>query len=100
VSTRTDKPYRELGKVLDAMARKRDVRGPYAIAKRVTEVSGHSVSGQAVSRYFHDGVKPRPAFMSAFATAFDLTEEERDELAWIYTYGSTGLRTIADNHRP
>jgi hypothetical protein len=84
------KPYTELGKVLDAMARERDVRGPYAIAKRVEEVSGHRVTGQAISRYFHDGVRPIPAFMNAFATAFDLTEEECDELAWIYTYRSNG----------
>jgi hypothetical protein len=94
VSPQTDKPYSELGKVLDAMARKRDVRGPYAIAKRVSEVSGYSVSGQAVSRYFNDGIVPRADFMSAFARAFDLTEEERDELAWIYTYGSTDLTAV------
>jgi hypothetical protein len=90
----SDKPYSELGKVLDAMARKRDVRGPYAIAKQVSELSGHSVSGQAVSRYFNESTRPRPDFMSAFATVFDLTEEERDELAWIYTYGSTDLSLL------
>lgn len=48
VSQKTDKPYGQRGKVLDTMARERDVRGPYAIAKRVQEVSGHSVTGQAV----------------------------------------------------
>ena len=90
MSTRADKPYTELGKALDAMARKRDVRGPYAIAKRVEEVSGYKVSGQAVSRYFHDSVQPKPAFVNAFARAFGLTEEERDMLAWVYTYRSTG----------
>ncbi len=90
VTTQTNKPYTELGKVLDAMARKRDVSGPYAIAKRVEELSDYSVSGQAISRYFNDGVQPKSAFMNAFATAFDLTEEECDELAWIYTYRSNG----------
>jgi hypothetical protein len=89
VILQSDKPYTHLGKVLDAMARKRDVRGPYAIAKQVEKVSGHRVTGQAISRYFHDGVQPKPAFMNAFATAFDLTEEECDKLAWSYTYGST-----------
>jgi len=87
MSPKTDKPYSELGKVLDAMARERDVRGPYAIARRVQEVSGHGVTGQAVSRYFHDGVWPRPAFLRAFAAAFELSVEERDRLAWIYAYG-------------
>jgi hypothetical protein len=88
VSSGADKPYSELGRILDAMARKRDVRGPYAIAKQVTSVSEYEVSGQAVSRYFNEGVQPRPAFMSAFARAFGLTEEERDTVAWIYTYRS------------
>jgi hypothetical protein len=91
VSTRADKPFTELGKALDAMARKRGVSGPYAIAKRVEEVSGYNVTGQAVSRYFNEGVQPKPAFMSAFARAFNLTEEERDMLAWVYTYQSTDL---------
>jgi hypothetical protein len=90
MTPRTGEPYTELGKVLDALARKRDVRGPYAIAKQVTSVSGYRVTGQAVSRYFHDGVQPKPAFMGAFTRAFDLTEEERDMLAWVYTYGATG----------
>ena len=87
MSPKTDKPYSELGKMLDGMARDRDVRGPYAIAKRVHEVSGHAITGQAVSRYFHDGVSPKPAFLRAFAATFELSEEERDRLAWIYTYG-------------
>jgi hypothetical protein len=89
VSTRTDKLYGELGRVLDATARERDVRGPYNIAQLVTVVTGYKVTGQAVSRYFHDGVQPKPAFMSAFARAFNLSEEECDELAWIYTYGGS-----------
>jgi hypothetical protein len=87
VSTRTDKPYRELGTLMDDIARKRDVRGPYNIARRVTSATGYKVSGQAVSRYFYGESWPKPAFVSAFARAFALTKEERDALAWLYTYG-------------
>ncbi len=87
VNTRTDKPYGELGKLMDSLARKRDVRGPYNIAHVVTSVTGHRVTGQAVSRYFYGDSRPGPAFISAFAQAFDLNREERDALAWLYTYG-------------
>ena len=87
VNTRTDKPYGELGKLMDSMARTHDVRGPYNIARRVTAATGYKVTGQAVSRYFYGDSWPRPAFVSAFAEAIGLTREERDALAWLYTYG-------------
>ena len=87
VNTRTDKPYGELGKLMDSMARAHDVRGPYNIAQRVTTVTGYKVTGQAVSRYFYGDSWPKPAFVSAFAEALGLTRDERDALAWSYTYG-------------
>jgi hypothetical protein len=43
------RPYCELGKMLDALARSRDVRGPYNIASYHKDVAGFEVSGQAVS---------------------------------------------------
>jgi hypothetical protein len=87
VNTRTDKPYGELGKLMDSMARAHDVRGPYNIAQRVTAATGYKVTGQAVSRYFYGDSWPRPGFVSAFADAIGLTRDERDTLAWLYTYG-------------
>ena len=87
MSIRTDKPYSELGRLMDGMARRRHVRGPYNVAERVRAVTGHEVAGQAVSRYFYGESWPKPTFTSAFARAFDLTKEERDALAWMYTYG-------------
>lgn len=88
MSARTDKPYAELGNLLDSIARERNVRGPYSIANRVTDVTKYEVTGQAVSRCFYGSAWPRPGFIRAFAAAFDLSEEERDTLAWFYTYGS------------
>ena len=87
MSPRTNKAYSELGNLLDDLARKRGVRGPYNIAQRVTIMTGHKVTGQAVSRHFYGESWPKPEFISAFAEAFDLTKEERDMLAWAYTYG-------------
>lgn len=87
MNTRTQKPYCHLGELLDGMARKRSVRGPYNIAQRVTSATDHKVTGQAVSRYFYGDSWPKPAFVSSFAKAFDLTRDERDALAWAYTYG-------------
>ncbi len=81
------KRYSELGKLLDALARDRDVRGPYDIALYVKTVTGHNVNGQAVSKYLYGEYLPKHTFIEAFAEAFELTLQERDELAWTYTYG-------------
>jgi hypothetical protein len=82
------KPYSELGKLLDAMARERDVRGPYNIAHHLEEVVGYQVSGQGISNYMYGENLPKPKFTETFAEAFELTAQERAELAWAYAYGS------------
>ncbi len=81
------KPYSELGKMLDALSRSRDVRGPYNIASYLKEVAGFEVSGQAVSKYLYGESWPKHAFIGAFTEALNLTAEERAKLAWVYTYG-------------
>ena len=40
------RPYCELGKMLDALARERKVRGPYNIAQQIHNAAGFEVSGQ------------------------------------------------------
>ena len=87
MSNSSGETYSELGKMLDSMARKRNVRGPYVVAKHVTDATGYRVSGQGVSRLFYGENYPRPSFIAAFAEAFKLSIEERDRLAWLYTYG-------------
>ncbi len=86
--SRKSRAYSELGKLLDALARNRDVRGPYNIAYYLEDVAGYEVSGQAVSKYLYGEFLPKHAFIRAFADAFKLIPEERRELAWLYTYGS------------
>jgi hypothetical protein len=83
-----NRPYSDLGKVLDALARSRDVRGPYNIASYLRDVAGFEVSGQAVSKYLYGESWPKHAFIGAFTEALNLTSEERGKLAWLYTYGS------------
>jgi hypothetical protein len=82
------RPYCELGKVLDALARERDVRGPSNIAHRVQDAGGYEVSGQALSKYLYGESLPKRQFIEAFAEAFVLTPQERAQLAWVYAYGS------------
>jgi len=91
------RPYCELGKVLDALARERDVRGPYNIAHQVQDTTGFEVSGQALSKYMYGEYLPKREFIKAFTDAFELTSYERAELAWLYTYGSRS--DVADNRR-
>ncbi len=83
-----NKPYCELGKLLDTLARSRDVRGSYNIAKYLNDLTNYEVSGQSVSKYLFGNNQPKRAFIVAFADAFELTEQERAELAWTYAYGS------------
>jgi len=54
--------YCELRKMLDALARDRDVRGPYNIAHQVQNATGFEVSGQAVSKYLYMEYLPKLAF--------------------------------------
>ena len=84
----THKRYCELGKMLDDLARERDVRGPYNIAKHIEDVIGYEVSGQVLSKYLYGDSVPKSGFMRAFSDAFELTARERSELAWVYTYDS------------
>ncbi len=81
-----DKPYCELGKMLDDLARERDVRGPYNIAQYVQSLTGYEASGQIVSQYMYGKSVPKREFIKAFAEAFELTPQERGELAWVYAY--------------
>jgi streptomycin 6-kinase len=71
-----------------ALARERDVQGPYNIARQVQDVTGYKVSGQAVSKYLYEESVPKRPFIEAFAEAFVLTRQERAQLAWVYAYGS------------
>ena len=83
-----NKPYSELGKLLDALARERDVRGPYNISYHLEEAVGYGISGQGMSKHMYGESLPKPKFVEAFAEAFELTAQERVELAWVYAYGS------------
>src|SRR5215208_1334687 len=64
-----NKPYCQLGKELDALARSRDVRGPYNIAHYLRDVAGYEVSGQAVSKYLYGEYLPKHALIAAFTDA-------------------------------
>jgi hypothetical protein len=96
--TSRGKPYSELGKMLDDLARNRDVRGPYKIAHYLQSLTGYEASGQVVSKYMYGKSFPKREFIEAFARAFELTPQERGKLAWVYAYDSRleheGLRIV------
>jgi hypothetical protein len=83
-----DKSYSELGRILDDLARDRDVRGPYNIAHQLQSLTGYEASGQVVSQYLYGRFSPKREFIAAFAKAFELTPQERGKLAWVYAYDS------------
>jgi hypothetical protein len=93
------KPYCKLGEVLDEQARARHVRGPYNVAKHVSEATGFKVSGSSVSGYFYGRSHPPPEFNTAFVEAFSLEEDEVKRLAYAYTFGkepSFRQRTLSE----
>ena len=81
------KPYCKLGEVLDEQARARHVRGPYNVAKHVSEATGFKVSGSSVSGYFYGRCHPPPEFNAAFVEAFSLEGDEVERLAYAYAFG-------------
>jgi hypothetical protein len=83
-----DRPYGELGKMLDDLARERNVRGPYNIAQHLQSLSGYEASGQVLSQYMYGRSFPKREFIAAFAEAFKLSPQERGRLAWVYAYDS------------
>ena len=82
-----ERPYRELGDLLDGLVRECRTHEPHAIAEHLQEATDYKVSPQRVASYLHGASLPEPPFFPAFAEAFSLTAEERRDLAWLYSYG-------------
>jgi hypothetical protein len=40
-----------------------------------------------VSKYLYGQSLPKRVFIEAFCDTFELTQQEKNELAWTYTYG-------------
>ncbi len=82
----TQKPYSELGKLLDTLARERDVRGAQALAAfvRARPVAGPGRSGWG--QILYGDITPTTKTMALFASAFELTEKERERVAMLYTF--------------
>ena len=80
------RPYAELGKKLDAIARARDVRGAKAIAEHVRSATGEGPGRSAWSQILLGDIRPTPKNMALFRKAFDLTDEEEVSVAMEYTF--------------
>ena len=82
----TQKPYSELGKRLDELARSRDVRGPKAIAEYVREKIGEGPGRSAWGQILYGEIRPTTKTMRQFIEAFELDEEQAAALALLYVY--------------
>jgi hypothetical protein len=80
------RPYSELGKVIDQLARARDVRGPNAIAAYVKERTGAAPGRSAWHKILYGDINPSRETMRRFAVAFELDEEETKQLAVMYIF--------------
>lgn len=79
--------YTLLGKTMyDLALEKEGVEGPYGVANHMSQALAREVKGPSVSEYFRGTYNPPPQFVEDFARVFNLSEEERGRLAWIYAY--------------
>lgn len=79
--------YCRLGHLLDRLARERDVRGPATVARIVRHRTGEGPGPSGWHQVFSGETKqPSAKNLTLFAKAFDLTYEERVELALLYTF--------------
>lgn len=81
------RPYSALGEVLYELARKRDVRGPYAVASHMKARLGEAPTGAAVSKWMYGDTRPTRENMQRFADAFELSAAEKITLSFAFTYG-------------
>jgi hypothetical protein len=81
------RPYSALGEVLDELARKRNVRGPYPVANYMKARLGEAPTGAAVSKWMYGDSRPTHENMQRFADAFELSKTEKITLSFAYTYG-------------
>lgn len=79
-------PYSPLGDVLDEIARKRQVRGPYNLEHYIREKTGDSPGGSHWSQVFYGKKDASPRAMKRFALAMNLTPEEEEKLATAYLF--------------
>lgn len=80
------RPYAELGKKMDAIARSRNVRGAKAISEYVRSKTGNGPGRSAWSQILLGDIRPTPRNMALFRRAFDLTDEEEVSVAMEYTF--------------
>ena len=81
------RPYSALGEVIDELARKRNVRGPYPIANYMKAHLGEAPTGWAVSKWMYGDSRPTRENMQRFSDAFELSKREKVTLAFAFTYG-------------
>jgi transcriptional regulator with XRE-family HTH domain len=81
------RPYSALGEVLDELARKRNVRGPHAIANYIKSRLGEAPTGTAVSKWMYGESSPTLENLRRFAEAFELSKREKITLSFAFAYG-------------
>ena len=83
------KPYTGFGRTLRKLMWARDVASWTTLCEMIEETTGRHFAHQSMSKYAA-GTTPAPhEFVQAFAETLDLTTNEREQLAYQYTFFST-----------
>lgn len=79
--------YGLLGETMDRIAReKAGVWGPYNVADYIQETLGEGPSGPSFSAYYNEKTEIPSYAMRFFVQAFECTQAEQEELAWVRTF--------------
>lgn len=79
--------YSELGEVLFRLAAKRNVRGPHRVGNYIRHMTGRGPHPSAWQQIFTGETEnPKRENIQLFVEAFQLTEEEAQEVARAYLF--------------
>jgi hypothetical protein len=88
-----NKPYVPRGLVIDRLARKKQVRGTSAISRFMKQKARQlgydpdiARSKSTIGNYLYGNTAPDEDWLTLFAIAFELTDEEMGELAFSHSF--------------
>ncbi len=78
--------YGIFGETMKRIASKRGIRGPYKVSAYIRAKTGGGPKGPSWSDYYYGKSDPTAETMERIAKAFELTVEEKKELAYVHAY--------------
>jgi hypothetical protein len=79
----------EFGREVWVLAAKRGITSQRGLARVLSEACGRRVRHDTVRNYLHGRTSVRYRFLQQLDKRLGLSDEEKDELTWVYAWGET-----------